>query len=315
MRAKTRRPERLYKFRGISAQTIDLVVADRIYYAAPTSFNDPLDTKPSVHADLSSAHLKTILRNMAAHRVRAEMSAAARAIKYRGPKTLAHIESHSTLQAEKLLKEAEYYATNPDYGPPDAALKEILTQHIQNELLARYGKGVFSLGSRFSCPLMWSHYGDQHKGLCLGYLIPDAAKSELHQVSYGGTRLIATSIIGAMLEGDVEAQKEVDNAVLLRKASEWRYEKEWRHLGPIGLAESPLELVDITFGLRCPRTVKHAVIAALTGRAREVKFYEMTEVTGTFSLKRKRVNVEELLSSYPARALTGWEMISDFEDL
>jgi hypothetical protein len=39
-----------------------------------------------------------------------------------------------------------------------------------------------ALGARADCPLMWSHYGDQHNGICIGYSIPDDAT--VHRVRY-----------------------------------------------------------------------------------------------------------------------------------
>jgi hypothetical protein len=312
MEDKKKSPMHLYKYRSFSAQTVDSLVSDKIFYADPVTFNDPLDTKPSLNADSPIETLQKILIRLVASRVKAEMTASAEGIKYRGPKTIAHIANHSARQAAKILAETEYYATNPDYGmPPEEALKDILTMRIQTELLGRYGKGVFSLAQRYSCPLMWSHYGDQHHGLCLGYTIPKEAKSSLHQVTYGGTRLIATSKIAAMLDGDNKARDEVDAAVLFRKASDWKYEKEWRHLGPKGLADSPLELTDITFGIRCASSVKHAVIRAVSGRDVEIKFFEMRENNADFRLNRYPVNDQELAASYPVRSLTALEAFMD----
>ena len=113
-----------------------------------------------------------------------------------------------------------------------------------------------------------------------------------------------------MLDGHAGAREAVNEAVLLRKAQDWRYEKEWRHLGPQGTNDSPLELVEILFGTRCEGAVKHAVASALDGRERPVKLYEMHEVRGTFRLKRRLLDVEGLSVSYPRRALS---IMEDFE--
>lgn len=307
-------PKRLYKYRGFSARTIECILSDEVFYAAPESFNDPLDTKPSLQADSSIDELKEILKLLVRQRVQAEMEAAAKTIKYRGPKTLEHIKNHSLQQAQKKLDQAEYYATDPEYGlPPDEAHRDILTQHIRTELMAQYGNGVFSLAQLFTCPLMWSHYGDEHRGLCIGYSIPDRAKAKLHQVNYGGTRLIATSRIAAMLGGDDQAREEVNAAVFLRKAKDWKYEKEWRHLGPRGATVSPFELTDITFGIRCPGPLKHSVIRALTGRAVAIQFYEIHENPSNFSLKRYRVDADDLARRYPNRALDAWDIFDAFD--
>jgi hypothetical protein len=309
-------PKRLYKYRSFSARTIELLLSDTVFYADPTSFNDPLDTKPSLQADSTIPELREILRRMVLLRVKEEMEGAAKTIKYRGPKTLEHIAKHSSRRAHQLLDRAEYYANDPDFGlPVDEAHRALLTQHIRTELMGQYGNGVFSLARRFSCPLMWSHYGDEHRGLCVGYSIPDGAKSQLHRVDYGGSRLIATSRIAAMLDGNEAARREINAAVFLRKAKDWKYEKEWRHLGPKGVAESPFELTDITFGIRCPDTVKHAVIRALADRDVTIKFYEMHEVSNDFSLKRCGVDPEELSRTYPNRALSVLDTANVFDGI
>lgn len=307
-------PKYLYKYRSFSARTIDGLLSDKIFYAPPESFNDPLDTKPSLRADSGIEELKEILLSLVRQRMQAEMEAAARTIKYRGPKTIEHIKSRSLAQAQKKLDQAEYYATDPDYGLPfDEAHRDILAQHIRTELMAQYGNGVFSLAKRFSCPLMWSHYGDEHRGLCIGYSIPDRAKGALHRVSYGGTRQIATSRIAAMLRGDAQAKAEVNAAVFLKKAADWKYEKEWRHLGLRGAAESPFELTDITFGLRCPEPVKHSVLSAFAGRRPGLRFYEIHENSASFSLKRYKVDADYLALTFPNRALDAWDIAAVFD--
>jgi hypothetical protein len=80
-------PNRLYKYRSFSNRTLDQLVADQLFFADPNTFNDPLDTKPSLATDLDAEALADILGRLVEERISAEMSAAARTIKYRGPKT------------------------------------------------------------------------------------------------------------------------------------------------------------------------------------------------------------------------------------
>jgi hypothetical protein len=295
----------LYKYRQFSARTLQLLCRDLVYYANPSTFNDPLDTKPCVEADCDLRTLQRTVYELIRRRVEAEMKTGARAVKYRGPKTIAHIEKHSRAAASRTLDSLEYHATNPEYTEaPPAPLIGLLAYEIERELLRQYDRGILSLAKRFNCPLMWSHYGDQHRGMCIGYSVPLAARSQLHQVRYGGERNVRASAVAAMLDGDARARAAVDEAVLLRKAQDWRYEKEWRLLGPQGTSDSPLELVEILFGTRCEGAVKHAVATALDGRDRSVKLYEMHEVRGTFRLKRRLLDVGELSGSYPRRALS-----------
>lgn len=98
--AKRKIPERLYKYRTFSNRTLDALIADQVFFADPSTFNDPLDTKPTLDTDIDADALAAILSRLVEQRVNAEMSAAAKTIRYRGPKTISHIAAHSRRRAE-----------------------------------------------------------------------------------------------------------------------------------------------------------------------------------------------------------------------
>ena len=295
-------PRRLYKYCNFGSSTLEIVVSDSIHFSDPSTFNDPLDTRPSISIDLKDDELERILRTLVERRVYAEMSTAAIAIKYRGPKTINHIERHSRRQANQLIKDIEYYATDPEFGPEKDAKSSLLSQHIEVELLQQYEKGIVSLAERSNCPLMWSHYGNQHRGICIGYSIPISTADVLHKVKYGGDRLIQASKIAAMLDGNDVARSEVDEAILLRKARSWGYEREWRLIGPYGFQISPLELEEIIFGMRCNAEAKYVAMKALEEREPQIKFFEMREIPGTFKLKKYALSYnDEIFALFPRR--------------
>lgn len=313
MSKKKKIPERLYKYRSFSNRTLDGLVADQLFFVDPNTFNDPLDAKPSLATDIDADALADILGRLVEQRISAEMSAAARTIKYRGPNTLSHIALHSRGRAEQMIAEIRYNATDPAYEIKDPA-RFLFGQYVEDELLRRYDKGIVSLAARSECPLMWSHYGDQHKGLCIGYSMPNSAAENIHKVTYGGSRLIEAGTVAAMLDGDEAARRKVDEAVLTRKAIDWRYEREWRLIGPRGTQDSPLELEEIVFGMRCSHTVKYAIVKALADRHRPVKFYEIRERRGRFLLGRYVVDTHELIASLPRRALDIHEFFQPIAD-
>jgi hypothetical protein len=300
-------PARLYKYRSFDNRTLDQLVADRLFFADPSTFNDPLDTRPSLHADLRADILEDILRRLVEERIKAEMGAAARAIKYRGPKTLNHIAVHSRRRADQVIADVRDYENDDDPA-------WLFEHFIEEELLRRYDKGIVSLAERAECPLMWSHYGDQHKGVCIGYSIPDGAEQDLHKITYGGSRLVEASDVASMLDGDNAAQRKVDEAVLSRKADEWGYEREWRLVGPRGVHDSPLELEELVFGMRCSSTVKYAIVKALADRCRPVKFYEIREHRGEFRLGKYALDTSELTNSFPRRSLNIREFLEPIVD-
>lgn len=310
---KTKTPY-FYKYRAFSPQSVESLVADEVYFADPSNFNDPLDTKPCVEANIANDKLQEILRKLIERREHAALESAAKSIGYRGPNTTTRIESRSKHRANIVLEDLKYQATDPNRsGTEEENLRWLLTQKIEEELLKRYAKGIYCLGTRANCPLMWSHYGDQHRGLCIGYTVPDHERANIFKVQYGGSRLVRTSDVAAMLSGDSIATRDVDSAVLLKKAINWNYEREWRLLGERGSQRSPLELSSVTFGMRCSEAVKHAVVKALEERDRTAKFFEMREQRGSFLLKRYKINLDELDNHYPVRSLSTLEGFEDVD--
>ncbi len=312
--AKGTIPDRLYKYRAFSNRTLEMLVEDSIHFADPSTFNDPLDSKPALETDLPATQLEQILSQLVEQRVSAEMTAAAKTIKYRGPKTAEHIARHSRRRAEQLIADIRYNATDPDFEVADPE-QFLFGQYVEDEVLRRYNKGIFSLAKRSECPLMWSHYGDQHKGICLGYSVPADIAGQLHRVRYGGSRLIKASLVAAMLSGNQSAQREVDDAVLFRKAYAWQYEKEWRLIGARGLQDSRMELKEVVFGMRCSTPVIYAVVKALEDRARSVRFHEIRVPEGRFILQKRALDVNALKASYPRCNRAVLDSFSELDDL
>lgn len=299
MAAATKPPERVYKYRAFSHLSLEMLVEDRLYFADPSTFNDPLDTKPRLDPDIDAPALERILEQLFVQRVEAELKAAANTIRYKGPKTIDHIARQSQSAFKRRLDDLRYHATNPDIEHEDP-LRLLLGHEVESELLRRYEKGIVSFGERADCPLMWRHYGDQHHGICIGYSIPDDAKA--HEVTYGGEPVVKASMVQAMLSGVAGAQDQVDEAVLLRKAPDWKYEREWRLFGDRGAQNSPLELTEVVFGLRCPVAVQFTVFRALEKRQQGLEFNTIHRRPGTFDLVKSPLETDELCVSLPRRS-------------
>ena len=86
-------PPVLFKYRQFSPRTLQLLCRDLVFYADPSTFNDPLDTKPCVEADCDVPTLQRTVYELVRRRIEAEMKAGARAVKYRGPRRLPTLTS------------------------------------------------------------------------------------------------------------------------------------------------------------------------------------------------------------------------------
>ena len=301
-------PKRLYRYQKFGVRTLGMLVRDNLYYSNPSTFNDPLDTRPSIAADLDNGKLEKIVCALVQERTSAEMTAASMTMKVKGAKTTHHIRRRSRYEAEWVLAEIEYNAQNSDYDLQEHK-RSLLRYRIELELLQRYEKGIVALAERADCPLMWSHYGDQHGGICIGYSVPTDTVDNVHKVNYDGSRQVNASLVAAMLAESDDARMRVDEAVLLRKAESWHYEQEWRLVGSRGLQNSRLELEEVVFGLKCEAVGKYIAMKALEGREYPVEFYEIREEFATFNLKKHALSYDdELFAHFPRRYLAILEL-------
>lgn len=301
-------PKKIYRYQRFSSLSLGALCEDEVFFSPPTNFNDPLDCQAVVKQDSDKSTLRDILAALICLRVEQEILGSLEAGKVAGDRAAKHAKKHADQAAKVELSNISYHATNPDY---DCSVEEaecrLLTFAIQRELLKQNNRGICCFSSTYSNPLLWSHYGDQHYGFCAGYSLNRNPLPEIHQVLYGGERFVKTSLIAAaILKNDAGAQKELDENILLRKASPWKYEKEWRVFDRIGLQDSPLLLEEIVFGLRCPDTVVYAIVSAL--KSRKIKFFEMHNVLGGFTLKRRTADLGELMALFPRTAMSGLEM-------
>jgi len=300
-------PDRLYKYRAFSDLTVQTLVSDELFFADPSTFNDPLDARPILRSDLKACELEKLLRELVAARVVAEMEVAARSLKIKIGTATEHIEKLSFHEAEKVIGVIRIKSGGRSKLSERDQIR-LLKKDIQEELLKTYSDGVFCLAEKSDCPLMWSHYGDQHKGICIGYSVPEAAISKVSKVAYDKNRVVVVRDIVAMLARDGEAKQRVDHAVRFWKAPEWKYEKEWRVVGDRGLNTNILELDEIVFGLRCEDEVKFVLIEAMKKRSRKVEFYEIRENGRSSKLKKNKLNVDDFAPSFPVRShdLSEW---------
>jgi hypothetical protein len=87
--------------------------------------------------------------------------------------------------------------------------------------------GMLCFSRRSDNPVQWSHYADHHRGICLGFDVPDQL---LTRISYTAKRLVADA--DRLIAGHQMDQAIIDR-LLSTKYSHWRYESEVRQLVPL----------------------------------------------------------------------------------
>lgn len=138
-----------------------------------------------------------------------------------------------------------YYFTQTHWAIENIALKRLKVSYINElndpyELLGYKTKepankeefkkyvakkyGVICLSQSCESPVMWAHYADKHKGICLGF---DVCEDECVDVFYPKTMVDFLSNSNSLYKED-DLKK-----ILSVKCHEWEYEKETRIFIPI----------------------------------------------------------------------------------
>lgn len=148
--------------------------------------------------------------------------------------------------------------------------------------------GILCFSDKWSNPLLWSHYADNHRGIAIGFDVPDG---DLYvPVRYCRRRLQAP-LDRELVGGDVDE-------LLLTKFNAWRYESEYRCFCPLsdsicegGLYFEPfsesLKPVEIIVGDRST-TERSDIDSALGPEYAYVRSFKSRPAFGTFSIVRNR---------------------------
>lgn len=129
---------------------------------------------------------------------------------------------------EKRLKVSEYEQLNDPFELLPFEMKtdrEVeLSEHIKTIFTKRSGVVCFS--EVWTNHLMWAHYGDKHRGICLGFDIPESHPG-LAKIQYVNQRVECPEDLRNI---EMPVSRDTLNTLLRIKHSAWAYELEHRLL-------------------------------------------------------------------------------------
>ncbi|WP_422650014.1 DUF2971 domain-containing protein [Cupriavidus sp. H18C1] len=277
-------PPSLFKFRKFETNTLRLLAQGEVYFARPASFNDPFDCDPVIQPDADLGQLEHLWKVLALRRARISDPDRAKE------------------KVARTLSEYRYFVTEhggryDDGNDGSQAYRRFLARDVKEYVGGIFSNyGVLSLSVRWDSPLMWSHYGDEHRGVCIEYSTEAHRCNFLAPVNYNSTRYLETADLHDWLvTRSVDAKERIFRQFFLAKAGQWRYEKEWRAvLKTSGRAERPFRIASILFGLRADPAVVTATVKLLAGSLGEIKFYHLRSTDNGFRLKRERLDDFEI---------------------
>ena len=140
-------PSKLYKYRPINEFTCRLLAHGELKFSSVDEFNDPFEGKAISKLDVLTPEGRNY-----SHKIMKELG------KLSPAKRLMNIQKLKN-------KGGVSYLTFPE-----RELKEI---------------GIYSMSEVENDPLMWAHYADSHKGICIAFdTLSDYFKAFVHPIQY-----------------------------------------------------------------------------------------------------------------------------------
>lgn len=258
-------PEKLYRYRSIdkSGRTEHIFKNSELYFASPLSLNDPFDCKFRVVFEGSRDTKRRFLLKMINQQAQ------------RGR----HV-------SRKKRDEIVERGLSGFYGPGNDHHEIIDEQEFVSDILAQ--QSLLCLTEKPDDILMWSHYADSHRGVCLEFMMRGAPRMGILRHANYGDQIPKVNLLKPL--------QDIGFRILLTKARHWAYEVEWRsvvkkpaHQHPF----SPEALTGVILGCQITPRDEQAVRNWTRRRDPVPKLYRAKKKTDEFGLRI----VEEPLGS------------------
>ena len=265
-------PRYFYKYKGIDKDHLDyssrIFTHNELFFSPVDTFNDPFDCRYRYELNGSESDLAAYYD---------------RVLRKHHP---SRNEYERRLETTQWLKEIK----SPGY-------EENLQQGFREKMLEW---GIYCLSAVPDDILMWAHYADRHRGVCLKFLNdpnnvfytrrkPDDPDFLSHphlfpvEVEYSDEY----PVINPLSEDYTDDWRIVTKGALT-KATQWKYEKEWRILDDNGSGPHQFPsrfLTGIIFGCEISEDHKEMIREWCKDRQPPIKYYQARRATDAYALK------------------------------
>ncbi len=238
----------IYKFCDLDTGVEKLLIEGSLKFTCPTDFNDPFEFHTGlIKADIDSNYMDTLFY----------------------PRLSSFTEIEIAEVKKEVLKDAE----------------KLINDFRKVMEYQKKSFKVTSFSNEFDEILMWSHYGDKHGGICVGFLSSAFASNDLMPVNY---------VKDFQPINYLEDKEGAFNYWMTTKYKKWNYENEVRLLNPTETEFAYFDLsmvTEIIFGCQVDNDVIKETIAKLVTYGYDhVNFYKIEQFDNEFKLKRELIN-------------------------
>lgn len=248
--------KKLYKYKKIDKAFLDAIRANRIYSPIIKQLNDPFES--SIYLDegaLNTKYYKEL---------------------YEVISKIDNIE----------IKNKTYDSLNRIFFNKNININDIDMSKSSKEKIFRKlatKVGIVSFSSENDSLLLWSHYADSHKGVCLEF-------NRDSSNDLGDDKMCFPIQYSSFIK-DIDINIDINNIykeIFRYKCDIWDYEKEWRLLTPKGkmLIPFPSKIENVFFGLETEYEDINSIIEIL-GNGK--KYWKAEKVDNQYKIKFKKM--------------------------
>lgn len=258
---KSDRPAHFYKYRPIDQYLEPLLTSGSCYFPAPKELNDPFEVAPLLHYDPKGKNSRKHVYRRAA-------------------------QLSPELSPAKRLQFAENVLRAHSTPKPAGQSNEV---------------GLYCLTTQVNSPLMWAHYANSHKGICIEFDSTKWLFSCANKVTYQENIPV--------LDTANQSNKEFLDKICLTKAKCWEYEDEWRIISISGMSSTnriasqyyaqmlgpgvhtlPIDCITgLVFGLRVEKATQNEIITLCESLGLNLTFSRIEIERHKFELVERRI--------------------------
>ena len=194
------------------------------------------------------------------------------------------IIGHGLAEAFQLARKKQCSITQLDASDPEVKA----AASAYKRLKARVKTCVLCLSWDWRSPLMWTFYGQEHQGLCLGY----STEGELFRLAR--PVLYTHSPTDVLHLNDAKTR---NDPLSFCKSTDWQFEREWRiclrEPGPKRVDLAKEKLVSVHLGYRLKDTQLQELAAAMRKagyKPTETRLYAMERAHMSFALGARPIS-------------------------
>lgn len=274
---------RLYKYRNINENTMKILTKGELYFSSPSDFNDPFECQIPINLKITEKELSKVLKK----------------------------GKNNFIKKEKLMN-----VLNVQFNGNKSEYVKYLNKNeikIQKDLEERknYFK-IYCLSKSYDKILMWSHYADSHKGICIGFNFYKIYNKQTYMLINKTINDIDTILEIIKVKYSKNKLKKVrrinfnDNNLkkgLTTKASFWNYEEEYRIiLGEHSLFYiSPEIIKELIFGLQTSDSDIRKTLQEIHDsdflKLSDLNIYKIIKSETSFTIKKEFLDYKKYIES------------------